>query len=69
MTILSPKSLLYVLLGDHRQLYNAIHWHSTPQGYDHWHVRWHGRVPLTDDDWAYLIRLANERKCYVSASG
>lgn len=60
MKVWSLKALRKVLEGDPGELLDAFEWKRTPQGDRHWYDRYDGSEPLTDEDYAFLIRAANE---------
>lgn len=55
-------ALTQALAGDHKALGNAFYWKSTPQGHTYWADRWRGHVPLSEEDYAFLTRMANEER-------
>lgn len=60
MKVWSLTALRKVLAGDADALIDAFSWRDSPQGYNHWSVRANDAVPLSAEDYAFLIRLANE---------
>lgn len=56
------RILALVLEGRHAALSSAFTWCRTPQGHGYWQDRYEGRVPISDDDRGFLIRMANERR-------